>query len=60
MFYATPGASNDVLAAPITVSINEWMADNTHTLATRRTTITTIGSSFTTRARTLWPWMAIT
>ena len=29
MFYTTPGGSNNVLAAPITVSINEWMAENT-------------------------------
>ena len=29
MFYTTPGSSNNVLAAPITVSINEWMAENT-------------------------------
>jgi hypothetical protein len=29
MFYTTPAGSNNVLAAPITVSINEWMAENT-------------------------------
>jgi hypothetical protein len=29
MFYTTPGGSNNVLASPITVSINEWMAENT-------------------------------
>jgi hypothetical protein len=29
MFYTTPTGSNNVLAAPITVSINEWMAENT-------------------------------
>jgi hypothetical protein len=29
MFYTTPSGSNNVLAAPITVSINEWMAENT-------------------------------
>ena len=33
MFFATPGASNDVTMAPNMVFINEWMADNTHTLA---------------------------
>lgn len=33
MFYVTPGAANNGAAAPITVFINEWMADNTHTLA---------------------------
>ena len=29
MFDTTPGGSNNVLAAPITVSVNEWMAENT-------------------------------
>ncbi|HNT14846.1 MAG TPA: lamin tail domain-containing protein [Verrucomicrobiota bacterium] len=33
LFYPTPGAANNGAAAPITVFINEWMADNTHTLA---------------------------
>ncbi|MGB9602441.1 MAG: lamin tail domain-containing protein, partial [Limisphaerales bacterium] len=34
MFYIpTPGASNSPLVPPITVFINEWMADNTLTLA---------------------------
>ena len=28
MFYATPGATNNGASVPITVSINEWMADN--------------------------------
>jgi hypothetical protein len=30
--YATPGATNNGSSAPLTVSINEWMAGNTHTL----------------------------
>jgi hypothetical protein len=29
MFYTTPAGSNNVLAAPINVAINEWMAENT-------------------------------
>lgn len=33
MFYATPGATNSGDAAPLAVFINEWMADNTRTLA---------------------------
>jgi hypothetical protein len=32
MFHTTPAGSNNVLAAPITVSINEWMAENTGNL----------------------------
>jgi hypothetical protein len=32
MFYFTPGASNNGASAPITVFINEWMADNATTL----------------------------
>lgn len=32
MFIATPNTFNTNIAAPITVSINEWMADNTHTV----------------------------
>ena len=31
-FFATPGATNNSAGAPLTVSINEWMAGNTHTL----------------------------
>ena len=31
-FYPTPGRTNDVTGAPLTVFINEWMAGNTHTL----------------------------
>jgi len=30
-FQVTPGGTNDSTAAPLTVSINEWMADNTRT-----------------------------
>ena len=33
MFQFTPGATNSAASPPITVSINEWMADNTITLA---------------------------
>jgi hypothetical protein len=33
MFQFTPGATNSAASPPITVSINEWMADNTVTLA---------------------------
>ncbi len=33
MFFATPGGTNNGASPPITVSINEWMADNTHTVA---------------------------
>ncbi len=33
MFYTTPGATNNGASAPITIFINEWMADNTLTLA---------------------------
>ncbi len=33
MFVFTPGAINTNASPPITVFINEWMADNTHTLA---------------------------
>jgi hypothetical protein len=29
MFYTTPGGTNNALASPISVSINEWMAENT-------------------------------
>jgi hypothetical protein len=32
-FYPTPGASNNSTLPPLTVFINEWMADNTITLA---------------------------
>lgn len=32
MFHFTPGASNNGASAPITVFINEWMADNASTL----------------------------
>jgi len=28
MFYTTPGGTNNALASPISVSINEWMAEN--------------------------------
>jgi hypothetical protein len=31
-FYPTPGATNDGTSAPLTISINEWMADNTMTI----------------------------
>ncbi len=31
--YATPGAPNNAASPPVTVFINEWMADNTMTLA---------------------------
>ncbi|MGA2852865.1 MAG: lamin tail domain-containing protein [Verrucomicrobiota bacterium] len=33
MFQFTPGATNSAASPPITASINEWMADNTITLA---------------------------
>ncbi|MBN2785831.1 MAG: lamin tail domain-containing protein, partial [Pontiellaceae bacterium] len=33
MFAATPGAVNTNASPPITIFINEWMADNGHTLA---------------------------
>ncbi len=33
MFHVTPGATNSIALPPISVSINEWMAGNTHTLA---------------------------
>jgi hypothetical protein len=33
MFYVTPGSTNNGASAPLTVFINEWMADNTSTLA---------------------------
>ncbi len=33
MFYTTPGATNNGTSAPLSVFINEWMADNSHTLA---------------------------
>lgn len=33
MFFVTPGASNNPALPPISVRINEWMADNTHTVA---------------------------
>ncbi|MGC3961301.1 MAG: lamin tail domain-containing protein [Verrucomicrobiota bacterium] len=33
MLYTTPGATNNGASAPITIFINEWMADNTLTLA---------------------------
>jgi hypothetical protein len=32
MFYSTPGATNSGVSAPLTVFINEWLADNTITL----------------------------
>ncbi|MBN2703082.1 MAG: lamin tail domain-containing protein [Pontiellaceae bacterium] len=32
LFYPTPGVTNNGASAPITVSINEWMADNNGTL----------------------------
>lgn len=31
-FFATPGATNDGSSAPLSVSINEWMAANTNTI----------------------------
>jgi hypothetical protein len=33
MFFATPAATNNGSSAPLTVYINEWLADNTKTLA---------------------------
>ena len=33
MFYITPAATNNGTSAPLTVFINEWMADNTAILA---------------------------
>ena len=33
MFFATPGATNNGAAPPLTVFINEWLADNVRTLA---------------------------
>ena len=33
MFQFSPGATNSAASPPLRVSINEWMADNTHTLA---------------------------
>ena len=33
MFYASPGATNNGASAPLTVSVNEWMADNDGTLS---------------------------
>jgi hypothetical protein len=33
MFYATPGGTNNPAAPPVTVFVNEWMADNTGVLA---------------------------
>ena len=33
LFYPTPGAANNGASAPLTVTINEWMAGNTHTIA---------------------------
>jgi hypothetical protein len=33
MFFVTPGGTNNGASPPITVAINEWMADNTHTVA---------------------------
>jgi len=33
MFLVTPGAPNNGASAPLTVYINEWMADNTRTVA---------------------------
>jgi len=32
MFHITPGGTNNAIASPITVSINEWMAENTGSL----------------------------
>ncbi len=32
-FYVTPGDTNNGASLPITIFINEWLADNTHTLA---------------------------
>jgi hypothetical protein len=32
MFVATPASTNSGASVPITISINEWMADNAHTL----------------------------
>jgi concanavalin A-like lectin/glucanase superfamily protein/lamin tail-like protein/CotH protein/Ig-like domain-containing protein len=31
-FFVTPGGTNNGTSPPLTVRINEWMADNTHTL----------------------------
>src|SRR2546429_4723700 len=33
MFHSSPGSSNSPASAPSSVFINEWIADNTHTLA---------------------------
>ena len=33
MFYPTPGAANNGASAPVTVFINEWMADNAGTIS---------------------------
>jgi hypothetical protein len=33
MFLATPGGTNNGASAPIEIYINEWMADNAHTIA---------------------------
>lgn len=32
-YHATPGSTNDPILPPVTVFINEWMADNNHTVA---------------------------
>jgi hypothetical protein len=32
-YYATPGGTNNGASAPLTIAINEWMADNVATLA---------------------------
>ena len=32
-FYVTPGGTNNGSSAPLTVKINEWMANNNHTIA---------------------------
>ncbi len=33
LFFTTPGATNNPASPPLTMFINEWLADNTHTLA---------------------------
>ena len=33
MFFATPGSANNPASSPVSVTLNEWMASNVHTIA---------------------------
>lgn len=59
-FYVTPGGTNDGRSAPLTVFLNEWMAQNGTTLADPADGQFEDWLDLTTRAPTPWTWPATT